>query len=175
MLHRRTSLQGIDRVIDRIQRGTYLNLTDKWGDLDMYNRVYKKIDDKGSVSLERYVSEGEYEKVLFSEGNKVFFIQGESPSISNNLAVNDLWVVCIIKLTDFSERRDEQKHAELTTEIAKVIGLDNVKGLEYGLSNLKRIVEEPFQNSNFNFSDIHPYHVFMIKTEVEYQITINEC
>lgn len=175
MNYRKTDPVGIDKVIDRIQSKIYDPLLSKWGSLDIYGRVYKKTDKNGSISLERYVGDGEYKKVLFSEGNKIFFVQGNSPKINFRQGQNDLWVVCIIELSESTKRNDEEAHLDLTTQIGKVLGMESLEGLEYGMTNLKKVVEEPFQNSNFNYTDIHPYHIFMLKTNVTYQIINNEC
>lgn len=175
MNYRKTDPVGIDKVIDRIQSKIYDPLLSKWGSLDIYGRVYKKTDKNGSISLERYVGDGEYEKVLFSEGNKIFFVQGNSPKINFRQGQNDLWAVCIIELSESTKRNDEEAHLDLTTEIGKVLGMESLEGLEYGMTNLKKVVEEPFQNSHFKYTDIHPYHVFMLKTNVTYLIINNEC
>lgn len=175
MVELKSNPVGIDEVIDRIQKKIHDPLNLKWGSLDVFGRVYKKLDEKGNISLERYVSDNEYKKVLFSEGNKIFFIQGNNPTINLGQATNDLWVVSVVKINSTSERDDEKYHIELVNELIKVLGLKSVSGIEYGMGNLKRVVLEPFEEGNFNFSDIHPYHVFMVKTNVNYQLTINEC
>lgn len=175
MVESRENPVGIDKVIDRIQSKIHDPLEAKWGRLDVYGRVYKKTDSDGRIELERYTKKGEYKKVLFSEGNKIFFVQGNNPTVNFGMAKNDLWAVCSLKLENDYEREDEQAHIDLVNEIQKVLGSNSVTGLEYGMNNLKRVVEDPFEYGNFKFGDIHPYHVFMVKTSVDYEITINEC
>ena len=129
--------------------------------------------------MEAYLGKGEYEKVLFSEGNKIFFVQGLQPDISSGVSTNDLWVVCILNLDDvksgINHRADEEVHQDLMTELSNVVMLDNIKSIEYDMDNLKRVVEEAFDFDSFNYTDIHPYHVFMVKLEVNYALIKNNC
>lgn len=175
MVEKKDNPVGIDTVIDNIQRRIYEPLKQKWGDIDIYGRVYKKKEHDGTMSLERYTGNGEYKKVLFSEGNKIFFVQGNNPKLSYGTASNDLWIVCSLKLGMGFDRNDEESHIDLTTELYKFMNRDSIKELQYGTTNLKNIVEEPFEFGSFEFGDVHPYHVFMLKTNVSYEIIENQC
>ncbi len=175
MNHLKTNPVGIDVVINRIQSKIYNNLVSKWGSLDVYGRCYKKEDRKG-LELEVYTGVNEYAPVLYSEGNKVFFIQGDKPSNNNGTITNDLWVVAILNIEEIRElthRGDEEAHADLIQELTNTDS--EINGLEYGMNNLKRVVEDSFSFGNFKFSDIHPYHVFMVKLSVEYNLYKNNC
>lgn len=178
MNHLKTDPVGIDVPIDLIQRRTYQYLLERWGKLDMYGRVYKKTDRDGNIGLERYKGSGEYEKVLFSEGNKVFFVQGDSPENNMGVFTNSVWAVAILNLDDIyadKGRADEEAHNDLVTELSKVVSMDAIKGLEYGMPNLKRVVDDAFEVGTFRFSDIHPYHVFMVRMELEYYLNEYNC
>lgn len=170
----RTDPVGIDRVIDFIQKKIYANLVEKWGTLDIYDRVVKKVREQ-EISLERYVGNGEYEKVLFAEGNKVFFYQGDLPDISNGFANNDLFVIGILNLQSIYGNKghipDEEVHLDLVTELQQCSYVEEVSQARYGMDSLRNLVSDPFQVGNFKFSDIYPYHVFIIRTRVNYEIT----
>jgi len=178
MLHCKKNPVGIDKVIDRIQKKIHAPLEKKWLKLDLYGRVYKNADGKGGVTLERYLHSGEYEPILYSEGNKIFFVQGNRPEINLGTVKNDLWAVCILNLEHIykvTHRPDEEAHIDLVSELTKVLMLGQIQGVEYGMENLKRVVQDVFQFGNFKFSDMHPYHVFMVRMKVDYELTINEC
>ncbi len=172
MNNRKTNPVGIDKEIDRIQKRIYQPLVDLWRELDVYGRAYKKQTEDG-ISLEVYKGNGEYEKILYSEGNKIFFVQGDKPSIKNSYAKNDLWLVCILNLdeiSNISHRADEEAHVDLVSLLQ-----NDLTGIEYGMNNLKRVVEDAFSFGNFKYSDIHPYHVFTIRMEVDYSLEKEQC
>lgn len=166
---------GIDVNINRIQSKIHDPLLSKWEDISIYGRVYKKPDNNGKISLQRYTVNGEYKPVSFSEGNKIFFVQGTRPEIYYGQAKNDLWAVCTLKLDNLNEREDEKVHIELVSELQKAVGPEAISGLEYGMNNFRRLIEDPLEFGNFKYGDIHPYHLFMVKMEIDYQLTINEC
>lgn len=173
----KTNPVGIDVVINNIQKSIVTNLETKWGSLDAYGRVYKKETSDG-IRLERYVSNGEYKPVLFSEGNKMFFVQGNKPINNKVVFTNDLWLVCILNIDNINgvtHRADEEVHADLLTELNRVVGINDIQGLEYGMENLKRVVEDSFGFGNFKASNIHPYHVFMVKLKAIYSLNNNKC
>ena len=177
MNHRKQDPVGIDGPIDTIQRIVYGPLSKLWGEIEMYGRVYKKAEKDG-ISLERYIGDGEYEKVLFNEGNKVFFVQGKKPEMEDARFSNDLYIVSIVDIERISgtqHRADEEVHLDMVSELSKVIEPDNILGLEYGMDNLKRVVEDVFEFGNFKYSDIQPYHVFMVRCKVSYSLIKNEC
>ncbi len=176
MLFLKKNPVGIDRVIDLIQKNLDSNVTPIWGSLDVYARVYK-LQGKNNISLERYIGNGEYQKVLFSEGNKVFFIQGDKPEYNHGFMLNDLHIVCIVNMDKISknfDRTDEESHFDIMNSLSKTTAISSIEGLEYGMDNLKNLVESSFDIGNFKYSDIHPYHVFIVKTKVNYEI-INNC
>jgi predicted DNA-binding ArsR family transcriptional regulator len=177
MNYLKTSPVGIDFFIDNIQKRIYTTLLEKWGSLDIYGRVYTKTHEEG-VSLERYKGDGEYEKVLFSEGNKIFFVQGQKPEINYQTITDDLWGVCVVdieSIINVNHRADEEVHRDLMTALSNAVPGRNIIGLEYGMDNLKRVVEDPFEFGNFKYSDNHPYHVFMVKLNAEYSLIENNC
>lgn len=176
MIYSKENPVGIDRVIDLIQKRLYDPISSIWGSLDVYGRVYKVYND-GDVSLERYVGDNEYEKVLFSEGNKIFFVQGDKPDYNHGFMLNDLYIVCIVNIDNIfrvNHRADEEVHFHVLNELSKTSVLEEIEGLEYGMDNLKNLVEDNFSSGNFKYSDVHPFHVFTVKTKVNYEI-INNC
>lgn len=177
MIIAKTDPVGIDRVIDLIQKSIDAPLSEKWADITIYPRVYK-MHHKDESRLEHYVGNGDYEAVLSSDKNKIFFTQGDSPSVSRDgMAVNDLNVFCIVNIDDTNislHRADEEVHMDLVTELTNVPGLE-ITGVEYGLDNIRRLVEDPFEFGNFKYSDIQPYHVFAVRTQVNYEITHKNC
>ncbi|WP_431129753.1 hypothetical protein [Flagellimonas flava] len=172
MIHPKTDPVGIDKVIDRIQNIVHDPLETAWGNVDVYGRVYR-IQKQERVELQRYAGNGNYKPVLFSEGNKVFFVQGTSPDVVSGTATNDLWMVVIAKLDSDEFRKDEEAHELIMTSLSTNF-LSKVIGFEYGMENLKRVVEDSIQG-NFKYSDIHPYHVFMVKMNIEYSLIKNNC
>ncbi len=177
MNYLKTAPVGIDAKIDTIQKRIYAPLLAKWGNLDVYGRVYKKTSEDG-VSLERYEGNGEYGKVLFSEGNKIFFVQGNKPEIKFGNVQNDVWIVCIVDLESVAgigHRADEEVHMDLMTNLNNTVMQKDIIGIEYGMDNLKRVVEDAFEFGNFKYSDNHPYHVFTVKINVEYSLIENNC
>ena len=174
MVELRENPAGIDKVIERIQKKIHEPLLNKWSGLTVFGRVYKKTKKDGSISLETCNSKGEYKKVLFSEGNKIFFVQGKNPKVNHGIASNDLWIVCSLRLEGNYDRNDEQAHIDLATEVSKVLNIEEWE-FEYEISSLKRVVEDSYDYGNFKFGDIHPYHIFMMKVKVDYAVTINKC
>ena len=182
MNYLKASPVGIDFVIDEIQQRIYQPLVDRWGDLDVYGRVYSnvKVAPNGDEEfiLERYSGNGDYEPVLFSDENKLFFIQGNNPSISFGKANNDLWVVCIVDLDSIKNtvhRADEEVHVDLLSVLSTTVPSRDIVEVQYGIENLRSLANEAFDDSNFRFSDIHPNHVFMIRLDVSYTLIENNC
>lgn len=173
MNHLKANPAGIDKVIDRIQKLIYDPLLASWGSLDVYGRAYK-YQKNDEITLRRYIGNNEYSPILFTEGNKIFFVQGDNPDINLGEMTNDLWMVCIVKVDSLDEREDEEIHEEVITILSKVY-LKNLIGMEYGMDNLKRAVEDSVTHGNFKYSDIHPNHVFMIKMNVNYSLIKDNC
>lgn len=178
MNYLKTSPVGIDLKIDRIQKSIYTTLVEKWTTVDVYGRVYKNQKDNGTV-LEVYTQNGEYQRILFNEGNKVFFVQGQEPINNLGLIENDLWAVAVVNLENIkpgiTHRADEEARVDLFSALVSAVGRENITRLEYGLEKVKRVVEDNLSFENFKFSDVHPYHVFMVKMKVDYSLLINQC
>lgn len=173
MNHLKTNPVGIDKVIDRIQKLVHDPLLASWGSLDVYGRVYK-VKKEDEITLRRYIGNNEYEPILFSEGNKIFFVQGDNPETNLGEMTNDLWMICIVKVDSTDERNDEEIHEEVLTLLSGTY-LKNITGVEYGMSNLRRVVEDSSTFASFRYSDIHPYHVFMVQMSVNYSLIKDNC
>ena len=172
MNFRVTDPEGVDVPIDKIQKRIYDKLVALWGVLDVYGRVSKK-DTEDGIQIARYIGGGEYEPMLFTEGNKIFFLQGNSPKFSLGNASNDVWMICILnvdQIRNLDHRGDEEVHKDLISVLSDFMKLSDIETLEYGMDNLARIVEESFVTSNFRYSDIHPYHVFQVKFNLKYNL-----
>lgn len=168
MNHLKANPVGIDKVIDRIQKLVHDPLLASWGSLDVYGRAYKiKVD--GESRLKLYKGNGEYEPILFSEGNKIFFVQGDNTIATDGRETNDLFMVCVVKLDGVDERKDEEVHNEVVGLVSSRY-LKQYKGLRYGMGELKKLLENDI-HGNFKFGDIHPYHVFIVKFSVNYYLT----
>lgn len=167
---------GIDVILNRIQIAIYPTLLTKWKGLDILGRAYRKRNNESS-SIEVYTKKGQYEKVLFSEGNKIFFVQGNSPDINLGIAKNDIWAVCILNLDKIypTDRADEIVHLDLVSELSNVLQPEEVIGLEYGIENINRILDDDFSFGNFKYTDVHPYHMFLVKMRLTYQMVENNC
>jgi hypothetical protein len=172
MIESKSNPIGIDAEIDRIQKHVHDPLVEAFGETVVYGRVYKVVK-KDRVELQIYTGNYDYRSVLSKEGNKVFFIQGDSPDLSRGQATNDLWMVCILKIDSKEQRNDEEAHVEVMTALSTNF-LSKVSGMEYGMENLRRVTEDSL-TSNFKYSDIHPYHVFMVKMNVEYSLIKDNC
>ncbi|QQO97045.1 hypothetical protein Nekkels1_43 [Cellulophaga phage Nekkels_1] len=168
---------GIDSKINQVQKSIYPILVSKWGEFDLYGRVYKIV--KGNkTSLEIYVGNGEYKKILFSEGNKMFFIQGDKPTFKDGFFNNSIWIISILnieKIKNIIHRADEEVHNDLITSLSSVFSFNDIIGLEYGMNNIKRIVEDVYDYGTFKASDIHPYHVFSVELNVQYSLIDKNC
>jgi len=167
MNHLKANPVGIDKVIDRIQKLVHDPLLASWGSLDVYGRVYR-LKDNGNVHFKLYKGNGEYEPLLFSEGNKIFFVQGDNTVAEGGRETNDLFMVCNVKLDGVLERNDEEVHSEVVDLIVSKY-LKEYKGCRHGMNELKKLLENEVQG-NFKFGDIHPYHVFIVKLSVKYYL-----
>lgn len=173
MNHLKADPVGIDTVIDRIQKTIHDPLLLSWGSVDVYGRAYK-VQKENDISLQLYKGNNEYEPILYKEGNKVFFVQGDNPEISLGEMTNDLWMVCVVKVDSIDEREDEEIHQEVITLLSNSF-LKNITGIEYGMENLRKVVEDSSPYGNFKYSDVHPYHVFMVRLSVNYSLIKNNC
>lgn len=177
MLHLKDSPVGIDKEVDKIQKKIYQPLVDKWGSLDIYG-ICSKIYEGNELTLKVYDSKFEYTPVLFSEGNKIFFIQGKRVDTSFDMNTCNLWVVCVLNIQEIyntNYRETERARIDLCNELYKVLDDESIKGVEYELSSLKSLVEDSLTIGNFKYTDIHPYHLFMVKTSIEYEANTLEC
>lgn len=168
---------GIDSVIDRIQKTIHSGLLSKWKSISIYGMA-EQVLRKKNTTLEVFEGKKGYHPITYSEGNKIFFVEGRKPILNSGQASNDLWLVCVLdinKIYDTGFRETERVHLDLMTELYKAVDLRNVIGLEYGMVNLKNIIEGVSNFGTFNYSDIHPYHIFMVKMNVKYATVINKC
>lgn len=173
MNYRRTEKYGIDAVIDKIQTRLYTELDVLWnGRINAYPRVYANPSGQELV-LELYKGENQYEPILFSEENKFFFIQGNTPTFGlNNLMANDLYVVFLVNLSEIlsgDERNDEKAHQDVISAMQNIILVDQINSMEFGVQPLSRLVDATFDGA-FAYSDMQPYHVFYVRLQVQYEI-----
>lgn len=178
MNHLKTNPVGIDKVIDRIQKSIYAPLVTSWTAVDIYGRVYPNHKRKG-IELEVYNSNGNYDPILFNEGNKVFFVSGREPENNAGGLENDLWAIATVNLdkvkAGITHRADEEVRGELFQLLIKALDRDSIVRIEWGMDKIKRIVEDTLSFDDLNVSDLHPYHVFAIRMRVKYSIIVNEC
>ncbi len=173
MNHLKANPVGIDKVIDRIQKLVHDPLLASWGSIDVYGRVYR-IKENGKTQFKLFSGNGEYQSLMFSEGNKIFFVSGDNSNAVSGRENNDLYMVCNVKLDGVLERNDEEYHNEVVSLISSKF-LKEYKGCRYGINELKKLLENDIYG-NFKFGDIHPYHVFIVKFNVNYYLTnSNEC
>lgn len=169
MIHSKDNLVGIDKVIDKIQKLLYDPLSAK-GMLNIYGRADRFLKDN-KTHLKVYTQNGEYIDVMYSEGNKVFFIEGSSPTKNQGRTENDLWVVCIFNVDSSGKRQDEELHQEVETLLNRKY-MDELTGSAYGMDELRKVSENSIYG-NFKYGDIHPYHVFMVRMRVKYYLIQN--
>lgn len=171
--HRLIAPIGIDSEIDRIQVKLYQSLSEKWGNLEGYGRVYKNIDGK-TFKPEYFVSNKAYKDVLPGRNSKFFFIKGDTTTdgSASRYVTSNVSVYFFVNLRSFSEdqRMDEQAVIDAYGVLSKTRfkATDILQGVENFLSDFKMLLAA--NENNLSVTDLHPYHVFKIKGAISYYL-----
>lgn len=164
-LNARINPQGVDVVIDRIQRDLFIELTKKfgWRDYDSYDRAYR--NKKGNDKLpEVYTGNEEYKEVLFNDKQTVtsFWLVDEKRNYSATDFKFEQGISLIVQ-ADLSKLFPSIKHRpdeELIDNVCKAIKnkfwqeklIEIIQGVEQVYNTLKVDINEHSLNDMGSFS-----------------------
>ena len=163
---------GIDTKIQRLQDTLYSDLNDT-GAINGFGRVYKNIKGSGVV-LEHHDENNEYQDVLRSDDSRFFFIVGDNiPFESDPRARVD--IVFMVDLSTFYPNSEIRKDEQFRLKCLQTVRESQfeIKGVQLGSKYLNNMVNGYGSDVNFKMDDLHPYHIFTVQTEINYNI--NTC
>lgn len=172
----RTSVVGIDTVIQSVQTELYNSLVSQWvNNIDGYGRVYKNINGDGDVIPEFYVGKGEYKEAYYNDDKACTFMFIETDNhVSEDQFVYSNEVKCVFMVNldkvyqNTTERLDEFARRDVISILREASYEQfEITGIEKGINN----VFSGFETKGIKFSDIHPYHCFSVKLNLSYYIT----
>lgn len=174
---------GIDTVINNINYLVYKEFG--WSETDphfpvkytAYHRALKN-PRNGGIIPEVYVAnqqrftKGEYSEVLYDDhvdASSFFYVEDNQTPVDNGRLFNTtLSMVFQLDLNVVAEnikhRGDAEIHRIAVNAINKSL-YGNVSGLATGISN----VYSEFDQSQIQFTDLHPFHCFRVDIDVNYE------
>lgn len=183
MLTLKDSPVGIDTVINNINALVYSELGWKTTDTDFpvkyaaYHRALKNPRNGGVVPEIYVVSEdrftdGEYSEVLYDDNvdaSSFFYVEDtQSPIDSGRMFNTTLSMVFQVNLDSVANnvlhRGDAEIHRVVVNAINKGL-YGKVSGLTTGIPN----VYSEFDQSQIEFTDMHPFHCFRVDIDVTYE------
>lgn len=166
---------GIDAVIHHLQKA--VEKTSYGSLLDIYPRCYNTIRDNVET-IEHYYSNGNYERVVFAEGNKCFFVQVGNDEREDNIhystQVDVYFTVDLNQLYPLiTHRADNEARTEAINKLNKAVvyGSSSVSidSVITGITNVYSRVQ--FRQND----DTQPYHCFKIRLNITYDPNKGIC
>lgn len=158
---------GLDAVVHHLQKGIN-NLS--WGNLlTIYPRCYRAEREEGNT-IEHYYANGDYEKVIFAEVNKVFFEQvGTIERENNTFYTTQLDVYFTVDLTqvkpDINHRADQEVQADVLFKLPSI----NTYGAIIITDSLITGIQNVYSSLRYKENDdIQPFHCFKVRLDVKF-------
>lgn len=181
MLFTRTTLKGIDKPIDGLQRMLYPKIVTAWGvvsgsssDYNSYSRVYRNQTEDGYIP-EVYTGSKEYKEVLVNDKIKAlsFFSVGETIDYRGNelqANVSLIFFVNLAKINPSAERADELTRQQIIQMVqgSKAFGF-SFTGVETGIDSVLREYDGIRKSQGVKYRDTHPFHCFKLNFELRYK------
>ncbi len=170
----RTNPTGIDKAIQRHQKGIYAYLTGKvgWTEYNCYGRVYKN-ETMNGLNPEAFITGVEYDELFFNDKFNItsFYIVGDIIQYDEVLKVK-LSMIYQAKLSKLfpavTHRADEEMHAEIRQYLGYNRYQVEFKEMSTGISNVYR----EFDKSKIKWDDMSDFHVVRFETELAFE---EEC
>jgi len=177
----KTSPVGIDTVINNINNLVFTELDwvstgDSPVNYNAYHRALKNPKNGGLIpevyQLETDTSFGEYSEVLYNDrldASSFFYVDDNQSTIDGgrmfNTTVSMVFQVDLSKVADnIKHRGDAEIHRVVCNAINKGI-YGKVSNVVTGISN----VYSEFDQSQIEFTDMHPFHCFRVDIDVNYE------
>lgn len=175
MNHLKENTNGIDCTIKDMQTTLYDSLLKKWGEIEMYGRVYKNPRKKKMIPEfydgERYIGDMYLDS---KENGKVFFIDSDvHRNVDEGLFESKIKVVFILNLEKIypDGRNDDKAQKDAFTSIQQDVFVD------FDVTEIEKTINRVFSGfdvSQIQEDDMHPFHVFSINGNLKYNLT-NNC
>lgn len=174
---------GLDIPIDQIQKVVY-PLKDLWGvDLTGYPRCYILQNKEGGKKIESFLDKKEYSgNLLYGEGNKFFFLDGEAvENVSNTYYKTTIELYFIINIKEayplLDYRADEEVRRDVLNALSTVANIRVVKLEKNSDKVFARFNNRISQNYEHDYrDDMQPYHYFKVLIDVlDYDINATYC
>lgn len=174
---------GIDSVIDKIQKRIYTLKEDWCIELTGYPRCYILQKQKGIKTIESFLDNEEYSGSLISaEGNKFFFLAGESiENVSNNYFRTTIELYFMLEIDsiypNIQHRCDEEVRVDVINVLNQISGISILKiesNSDKVFARFNNRISQSFEHEYTD--DMHPYHYFKVLIDVlEYDINQTNC
>jgi len=180
--HIKAQPKGLDIVIQKVQNALYKCLVDNgtnsiWFNslLDAYGRCYIT-DCDGKKDIEHFINKNDYKTVLFSEGNKFFFVsEYEVEHVNNSFYKSFIDLYFVLNIAKIKTAIPHRADEEVRVDVLKA--LNNVS--EVNVSSVETNISSIFNGFVWDKKEIdgmQPYHIFKIKLEtVPYNINDTYC
>jgi len=165
---------GLDSVISKIQ-AVISQL--QWGSLiTIYPRCYRAERD-GKTTIEHYFGNGEYERVIYAEGNKAFFEQVENISKENNNTFSTvLDVFFVLNLNDIYPNISHRADNEVHNDVLSVFPNVNTKSGIVEVDSLITDIQDVYNGLEYRQNDdIQPFHCFKVRLDIKFKLTQINC
>lgn len=169
MLILRQNTAGIDKVIDRLQKGLFAHYEKIFEsvDVDAYPRIYANNTKEGIVA-EYYVGSGEYKTVQYFEGAIAYFFIDNDISNATDFKgyeseIRIVFFCDLSKLYNQTERMDEKLVEDTLNGLQQFSHFFEPTKIVKGINN----VMKEFRKDNMKWDDMHPNFCFEINGKIE--------
>lgn len=172
---------GIDTVINNINNLVYkeldwLSTNDSPVNYTAYHRALKNPKNGGIVpevyDIDTSTRTGEYTEALYDDtvdASSFFYVEDNQSPVDNGRMFNTtVSMVFQVDLSVVADAIDHRGDAEIHRVVCNAINkspFGNVSGLITGIPN----VYSEFDQSQIEFTDMHPFHCFRVDIDVNYE------
>jgi len=175
----RSSVIGIDKVIQDVQTDVYDFLSSLWsGDIEGFGRVYKNIDKNNNSIPEWYnVSKGDYEDTYYDDKKScVFcFLVGDNDSTTDEFVftsnVKCVFMVDLSKIYTGNVLRNDSEAQRDAVQALRESDFQN-----FSITQIQRGVDSVFSGYftdkiKDSQIDMNPLHCFSVNFDLQYYLT----
>lgn len=169
----RTNIVGIDKPIQEIQTNLYDSLSEIWGSVTAYGRVYKNVSEDGNLPEWFDSTKQDYIDTFYDDNDVAsicFLVSDDSETDDELVFVNNVKCVFALDLSrayDTTERNDQE---------AKRDALQALRNADFNMFKITEVqtgVENVFNDyfiDKISYLNMQPYLCFSINFDLNYYI-----
>ncbi|MDY8137564.1 hypothetical protein [Aquimarina sp. 2201CG5-10] len=170
MVGLKSEIYGIDKPISVINNELSKSLS-SIGNIKIYDRCYKNLDNNEKIIPQVYVGGGEYKTPHLNDRDLITFIldSDNHSTVDSRLFKAKIKIVCISNLSVLTNNRNDSYLQQLFKNTVERCSKQFFKINE--IQKGHRGIFAGYDYKQYKFLDTQPYHMFSVNGEIEYYLT----